>query len=124
MSSLFLEWVAENLVEKHVVFDEDTCTHIEVGETFAVAILEDLFLGRTLAAPGERYRGFSTREIFKARDPEFRKPHRHKSEERIKKPYNDPSFKKTTHTEVAKGAGSLTTPRSESGRRWRMALTA
>jgi len=61
---MFLDWAASRLTEKHVVFDEDTCSSVEVGEPLALAILEDLFLGRPSAPTDEVYRGYRLCELF------------------------------------------------------------
>jgi hypothetical protein len=61
---MFLDWAASRLTEKHVVFDEDTCSRVEVGEPLALAILEDLFLERPSAPTDEVYRGYRLRELF------------------------------------------------------------
>jgi len=62
---MFLDWAASRLTEGHVVFDEDTCSRVEVGEPLALAILEDLFLERPLAPTDEVYRGRPLRELFR-----------------------------------------------------------
>merc|ERR1711990_44629 len=41
---LFLDWVSEHMKEKHVVFDEETCSAIDVNCTFVTAVLEKLYL--------------------------------------------------------------------------------
>jgi len=61
---MFLEWAASRLKEKHVVFDEETCCRVEVGEPLALAVLEDLFLGQPSAPADELYRGHRTHELF------------------------------------------------------------
>lgn len=62
---LFLGWSNDHLEQKHVVFDEDTCSRVEVGDGLALAVLETLFLGRVDAAgAAEFYRGARLCEIF------------------------------------------------------------
>jgi len=61
---LFLNWTSENLLQKHIVFDEDTCTRVDVGRPLLIAILEELFLAGTSAAACETYRGEPLRELF------------------------------------------------------------
>lgn len=61
---LFLDWVAQNLSEKHVVFDEDTCTHVDIDRTLAMAILEVLFRGRLVGMADEECRATKLRDIF------------------------------------------------------------
>lgn len=54
---LFLQWANAHLTQQHVVFDEDTCSYVDVGDTLALAILELLFLGKVYAPADELYRG-------------------------------------------------------------------
>lgn len=61
---LFLDWASENMTEKHVVFDEDTCTCIDVDCTLAMAILEVLFLGQLVGPADETYRGRALCDLF------------------------------------------------------------
>lgn len=53
---LFLQWANTHLTQQHVVFDEDTCSYVDVGDTLALAILELLFLGKVYAPADELYR--------------------------------------------------------------------
>ncbi|CAK0822616.1 unnamed protein product, partial [Prorocentrum cordatum] len=64
LARLFLDWACARFTEKHVVFDEDTCTSVEVGEPLALAVIEDLFLGETAAPADEVYRGLGLRALF------------------------------------------------------------
>jgi hypothetical protein len=64
MSRSFLDWASQNLLEKHVVFDEDTCTRVEIGHTLAMAVLEVLLLGRLKGLASEEYRDMTLHEIF------------------------------------------------------------
>jgi len=61
---LFLNWASTRLTLKHIVFDEETCTHVDVGELLAMAILEDLFLGQPGATSSEFYRGQRIATLF------------------------------------------------------------
>merc|ERR1711953_1272991 len=61
---LFLDWASQNLTDKHVVFDEDTCSRVDVDRTFAMAILEWLFLGQLEQVRHTTYRGYSMSELF------------------------------------------------------------
>jgi len=60
----FLNWVSEQLTQKHIVFDEDTCSRVEVDRPLLIAVLEHLFLAGTQASAKEIYRGESVRELF------------------------------------------------------------
>jgi hypothetical protein len=64
---LFLQWASENLVEKHIVFDGETCSTVDIDSTFAISVLEVLFLGATAAPAGECFRNVELRDLFKAR---------------------------------------------------------
>lgn len=61
----FLEWASTRLQDKHIVFNEEDCTCVAVGEPLALAVVEDLFLGKPSAPPEEMYRGTSLQSIFK-----------------------------------------------------------
>jgi len=61
---LFLDWVSKNMTEKHVVFDEDTCSCVEVDRTLVTAVLEMLFLRRVEGLAGEMYRGTLLSNLF------------------------------------------------------------
>jgi len=67
MSRLFLGWVAEHMSQKHVVFRDESCTHVEVGDALAVAVLEVLFMGATESK--EEYRGETMASLFLAPTP-------------------------------------------------------
>lgn len=64
LAGLFLDWAAKRLSKKHIVFDEDTCTRVEVSRPLVFAVLEDLFLGGPKAGANEVYRGEHLRELF------------------------------------------------------------
>jgi len=66
---LFLQWASENLVEKHLVFDEETCSTVDIDFTFGISVLEVLFLGATAAPAGECFRKVELRDLFKAQQP-------------------------------------------------------
>jgi hypothetical protein len=61
---LFLDWASENMTEKHVVFDEDTCTRIEVDRTLVSAVLEVLFFGKLVGLADESCRGIAFHDLF------------------------------------------------------------
>jgi hypothetical protein len=63
MSCRFLDWAAENLAQKHIVFDEETCSRVDVDTQFVLAMLEALFAG--IHDSEETYRGLPLRELFK-----------------------------------------------------------
>lgn len=67
---LFLDWASQNITEKHVVFDEDTCSRVEVDRTLAMAVLEVLFLGQLGDLADEMYRGTKLCELFDAQPGE------------------------------------------------------
>merc|ERR1711959_798669 len=64
MPRVFLDWVSAHLTHKHVVFDEETCTRVEIDAALAPAILEALFLGQSAAPMDECYRGVQVRNLF------------------------------------------------------------
>jgi len=63
---LFIDWASEHMSQKHLIFDEDTCSHVVVDDSLALAVLEVVFLGRPRAAVDERYRGELLSEVFVA----------------------------------------------------------
>merc|ERR1712216_692351 len=67
---LFLDWASENVTEKHVVFDEDTCTRVEVDCTFVMAIMQKLFLGKLDVLADQTYRGSKLSKLFGQREME------------------------------------------------------
>lgn len=67
---LFLDWASQNLAEKHVVFDEDTCTCIDLDCAFVMAILEWLFLGQLERVEHQTYRGRKMSELFNPQQDE------------------------------------------------------
>jgi len=63
MPRLFLSWVADNLEQKHVVFDE-SCTCVQIDRAFALSVFEVLFLGRTAAPDSETFRCIPIARLF------------------------------------------------------------
>jgi len=61
---LFLNWASEHLTDKYSIFDEDTCMHVELSKSLALAIFEALFLGQTAAPATELHRGVPICELF------------------------------------------------------------
>lgn len=61
---LFLEWAGERMKEKHIVFDEDTCTQVELGDELALAVVEVVFLGMPSCTDEDTYRGSRILELF------------------------------------------------------------
>jgi hypothetical protein len=61
---MFLDWVSEHMVQKHIVFDESTCLKVEVTKSLALAVLEAMFLGSLGAAAEETYRGIPMHDLF------------------------------------------------------------
>jgi hypothetical protein len=61
---LFLDWASENMTDKHIVFDEETCTHVEVDCALAMAVLEILFLGQTSSGEDVMFRGRKLCDLF------------------------------------------------------------
>jgi len=59
----FLDWAAARLQEKHIVFDEDTCSKVDVEDVFVLAIVEQLFGGANASAD-ETYRGCKVFDLF------------------------------------------------------------
>lgn len=72
---LFLHWASENLEEKHIVFDEETFSTVDIDFTFAISVLEVLFLGATAAPAGECFRHVLLRSLFKPQQPPTPTPH-------------------------------------------------
>lgn len=60
----FFAWVQENMAEKHIIFDEETFTKIDIEKPLALAIFEIVLLGQLHAAREETYRGVSIHEVF------------------------------------------------------------
>jgi hypothetical protein len=63
---LFLDWASDSLTQKHVVFDEETCSRVDVDCVFGMAVLEKLFLGDLEGLSDSTYRGAKLSELFKA----------------------------------------------------------
>jgi hypothetical protein len=61
---LFLEWAGERMKEKHIVFDEETCTQVEVGDELALAVVEVVFLGMPSCSNEDTYRGSRILDLF------------------------------------------------------------
>lgn len=61
---LFLDWTSHNMAEKHIVFDEETCTHVEVDCALVMAVLEVLFLGQVVGLADEMYREMKFCDLF------------------------------------------------------------
>jgi len=61
----FLDWAIKAMTEKHLVFDEHTCTRVEVAGPLALAIIEALFLGPSALPSEEMYRGVCLRDLFR-----------------------------------------------------------
>jgi hypothetical protein len=64
ISHQFLKWASSSIAQKHVVFDLSTCMVVDVEESIVLAILEVLFVGRSLAPANEMYRGFYINKLF------------------------------------------------------------
>ncbi|CAE7258090.1 SLC30A9 [Symbiodinium natans] len=64
----FMTWADENMTQKHAIFDEDTCSKVEVTEILATAIFEVLFNGKPAAPQGETYRDTPISELFKVQE--------------------------------------------------------
>lgn len=64
LAVLFLQWVSENLADKHAVLDELTCSQTQIDVALALCVLEVVFLGAPSAADGELYRGRPIGEVF------------------------------------------------------------
>jgi len=64
LSRLFLDWASENITEKHIVFDEETCSQVDVDCTFVMAILEVVFLGRLGVCADRMYRESKLADLF------------------------------------------------------------
>lgn len=55
IAQLFLSWVSEHMPEKHLVFDEETFSNVDISFEFGLAVFEVLFLGETTSQ--EEFRG-------------------------------------------------------------------
>mmetsp|Transcript_88347 Transcript_88347/g.166483 ORF Transcript_88347/g.166483 Transcript_88347/m.166483 type:complete len:496 (-) Transcript_88347:63-1550(-) len=66
LSRQFLKWVDSGLApsQKHLVFDEETCTRVEVDEVLALAIMEVIFFGKVRSDGEDRYRGQPVAAFF------------------------------------------------------------
>lgn len=64
LPQLFLDWASENITQKHLVFDEETCTRIDVDRVLAMGVLEMLFLGRLVVHTSEVYRDVKLSDLF------------------------------------------------------------
>ncbi|CAK8985620.1 unnamed protein product [Durusdinium trenchii] len=60
----FMKWADETMTQKHLIFDEDTCTKVEVEMPLAIALLEVLFSGKPGSELDEEYRGVQIKELF------------------------------------------------------------
>lgn len=65
LSRCFLDWAAERMTRQHAVFDEETCSRMDVDDALALAVLEALFLGSTEAPVEQTRRGEPLRWLFK-----------------------------------------------------------
>merc|ERR1719336_40199 len=65
IARLFLDWAAENLEDKHIIFDEATCSRTEISVQFALCVFEALFCGSIAASDGEFHRDVHMRSIFR-----------------------------------------------------------
>jgi hypothetical protein len=65
---MFLNWASERLTKRHIVFDEETCVRVDINRSFAMAVLEDIFLGEPCATMAETFRGEQIRDIFVAKE--------------------------------------------------------
>lgn len=66
LPGLFLKCVSDRMTQKHVVFDEDTCTRVDVTGELVLAIFEAVFLGGPCAPAEETYRGEKINDLFRA----------------------------------------------------------
>eukprot|EP00913_Durusdinium_trenchii_P021508 g20211.t1 len=58
----FMKWADETMTQKHLIFDEDTCTKVEVEMPLAIALLEVLFSGKPGSELDEEYRGVQIKD--------------------------------------------------------------
>eukprot|EP00930_Biecheleria_cincta_P100369 TRINITY_DN9200_c0_g1_i1.p1 TRINITY_DN9200_c0_g1~~TRINITY_DN9200_c0_g1_i1.p1 ORF type:complete len:519 (-),score=111.59 TRINITY_DN9200_c0_g1_i1:57-1613(-) len=65
LARCFVDWASERLHEKHVIFDEETCSKVAVEEPLAIAVLETLFLGKVGCNETELYRGGHVCKLFR-----------------------------------------------------------
>merc|ERR1719343_1597774 len=70
LPAIFLQWASENLAYKHLVFDEDTCSRVEIDAPLALCVFETVFLGGPDSPVKETYRGVSMREVFMGPPPQ------------------------------------------------------
>lgn len=67
LSCQFLNWVAANLNDPHVVFSKEDVGQVAVSESLVLACLEYMFLGKVSAPADEQYCGRSVAELFAPR---------------------------------------------------------
>jgi len=60
----FLDWVSENMTEKHEVFDEETCSRVDADRTLVMAVLEVVFLGQLDGMANAAHRGSPLQDVF------------------------------------------------------------
>jgi len=65
---LFLDWACKNLSEQHIVFDEETCSRVDIDSVFALSVLEHLFLGRSYGCSDDSFRGIELHRLFVERE--------------------------------------------------------
>jgi hypothetical protein len=61
---VFLDWASKRLRQKHVIFDEATSMRVDIDQSFALAVLEVMFLGEPGAPADQAYRGHFWGDIF------------------------------------------------------------
>jgi len=61
---MFLEWAMQRMSQKHIVFDKDTCSKVEVEAVFVLAMVEVVFLGKAAVENGECYRNEPLQSLF------------------------------------------------------------
>jgi len=60
----FMKWADQKMTQKHSIFDEETCSKVDVQEPLAFALLEVLFAGKPGCEDGEEYRGTPVKGLF------------------------------------------------------------
>jgi hypothetical protein len=72
LPALFVKWADANMnrKHKHVIFDSETCSKMEVTQPLALAVLETLFFGSPRASPEEMHGDVLMTEVFSRCDCE------------------------------------------------------
>lgn len=65
LPSVFIKWVQENMTDKHIIFDQETCMSVIINDSIAVAAMEVVVFGKPRAPENETYRGIDIQKLFR-----------------------------------------------------------